>query len=326
MTMKPFAHANASSLEQALETLDATCRPLAGGTDLLGLMKDDLAAPERLVNIKTISGLDEIETDTQGVHIGALTTLSQLAVAPEISDAKALACLYESILASATPQLRHMATIGGNLLQEPRCWYYRNHLTHCWRKGGQRCFAFRGQNRNHVILEGGPCFAVHPSDPAVALLALDASVAVRDPEGERMLTLEQLYRRPNRDDRSDTVLGDAALITALTIPAPRENTRSVYVKQADRGAWNFALVSVAVVLTMADGVVDRARVGLGGVANIPWRATGVEQALEGQRLSEEVIASAAEAASEGARPLEHNAYKIDLLQGAIRETLRRFKS
>lgn len=322
MSIKPFAFASASSVRDVVQALDESCRPLAGGTDLLGLMKDDLAAPERLVSIRAV-GMDGITGESTGLSVGATTTLSQLAAAPELSMHPELACLYEALLATASPQLRHMATLGGNLMQRPRCWYYRNALAFCWRKGGQMCYAFRGENKYHVLLGGGPCYAVHPSDPAVALVALDASVRLTGPDSERSLPLSAFYHKPSRDERTGTALALNQLITAVEIPLPPAGSRSAYVKVADRSSWDFALTSVAAVLTVASDTVQRARIALGGVATTPWRATAAEDALVGRPLGAEAIEAAATGAVEGVRPLEHNAYKVDLLQGAVREALRR---
>jgi xanthine dehydrogenase YagS FAD-binding subunit len=322
MTMNRFAHANGSSVEEVVEVLDEVCRPLAGGTDLLGMMKQGLAAPERLVNLKTIPGLDRVQETAEGWRVGSMVRLSQLAAHPSIGQRAELACLVEALQRAASPQIRHMAALGGNLLQQPRCWYFRNKLTPCWRKGGQRCFAVRGENKYHTILGRGPCQAVHPSDPAVALLALDASVVIAGPAGERTLPLADLYRLPDRESRRATVLALDELITEILIPAPPAGSRSAYVKVAERPAWDFALVSAAVRLTVSGDVVEEARVALGGVAPAPWRALEAEGALAGKPLAPEVIAEAAEAATAGARPLEHNGYKVDLVRGVVRQALR----
>jgi xanthine dehydrogenase YagS FAD-binding subunit len=330
--MKPFAHGNATSIEEAVEALSETSLPLAGGTDLLALMKADLAAPERLVNLKTLPGLDAIAVREGGGqtwwHIGALTTLSGLAEAPALAGEPGLQCLVESARESASPQLRHMATLGGNLVQRPRCWYFRNRHIPCWRKGGKRCFAYQGENKYHTILGGGPCYAVHPSDPAVALLALGASVVVVGRAQRRTLPLEDLYVMPRPDrQRADgyhpvTVLVPDELIVEVIVPQPEKGTRSAYVKRTERGAWDFALVSAAVSLTLEGEDVREARVALGGVATVPWRAREAERVLAGQPLSPEVIDRAAEAAVSEAKPLEHNAYKLDLVRGALRQVLR----
>ena len=321
--MKPFAYASAQAVEDVLEVLSETCRPLAGGTDLLSLMKSDLAAPERLVNLKTVEGLEGVRRDDDGWHVGATARLSQ--VAEVVAEDPALTCLREALVSAASPQLRHMATLAGNLVQEPRCWYYRNPEVPCWRKGGQRCFAVQGDNTFHTILGRSPCNAVHPSDPAVALLALDASVTVVSGEGTRGIPLSEFYRLPTRENRNDHILRQDELITEVIIPEAAEGTRSVYVKIAERSSWDFALVSVAACLTVVDGIVERARIALGGVAPMPWRATEAEQALTGGALSDDVIAAAADAAVTDARPMTHNGYKVDLVKGAVRQALARLR-
>jgi xanthine dehydrogenase YagS FAD-binding subunit len=326
MTMNLFAHGNAASLDEALGVLSATCRPLAGGTDLLGLVKEELAAPERLVNLKTIDGLDRIEPQGDGWDVGATVRLAELAAFSAVVERDDLACLREAIGQTASPQLRHMATIGGNLLQKPRCWYFRNKLTHCWLKGGPRCFAVRGENKYHAILGRGGCQAVHASDPAVALVALDATLTVAGPDATRMLSLADLFQQPQKDARSQTTLRPFELITHVLIPRPLPGTRSTYVKIAERTTWDFALVAAAVRLTLAGGVVQDARVVLGGVGPMPWRAPEAEQALLGDRLDPSVVERAAQTATAGARPLAQNEYKVTLAQGAVRQALRNLQA
>ncbi len=330
MAMHPFEHANASSIEDAVEVLGETCRPLAGGTDLVTMMKEGLVAPERIVNLKTIPACDHIEKSEDGWRIGALATLSALAGSADLRAQPAMTALVQAADVSASPQIRHMGTLGGNLVQRPRCWYFRNRHVPCWRKGGRKCFAFRGENKYHTILGRGPCYAVHPSDPAVALLALDASVVLTGPEGERTLALADFYRQPTPDvQRANgyhpvTVLEPDALITEIVIPVPAAGTRSAYVKMMERGDWDFALVSVAVRLRMSGDTVEDAKIALGGVATIPWLRDGAARVLVGKPLSEETLDAVADAAVADARPLEHNAYKVDLLKGAVKQALRTF--
>lgn len=323
--MKPFAYASAQSVEDVVEVLSETCRPLAGGTDLLSLMKADLAAPERLVNLKTIDGLDVVRGTDDGWHIGATARLARVAEILRDASAEqpALTCLHEALVSAASPQLRHMATLAGNLVQQPRCWYYRNRNVPCWRKGGQRCFAVQGDSTYHTILGRSPCHAVHPSDPAVALLALDASITLVNSAESRTVSLGEFYRLPTRDNRNDHILKQDELITEVIVPRAVEGTRSAYIKIAERSSWDFALVSAAVCLTMAGGIVQKARIALGGVAPMPWRALDAEEALTDQALSDEVIGTAAQAATTGARPMTHNDYKVDLVRGAVRQALER---
>ncbi|MGC9349712.1 MAG: FAD binding domain-containing protein [Anaerolineae bacterium] len=328
MAMHTFAHGNATSVEEAVDALNETTRPLAGGTDLIAMMKEKLIAPERLVNLKTIPGLDHVTKRSDGWHLGAMLTLSALASAPDVKADAALACLVQATVKSASPQLRNMATLGGNLVQRPRCWYFRNPEVPCWRKGGRRCFAYQGLNTYHTIFGPGPCYAVHPSDPAVALLALDASVLVVSPRDRRTLSLGEFYVSPTPDRARAsgyhpvTVLDPDEMIVEVIIPMQSEGTQSAYAKAMERSTWDFALVSAAVVLVASDDVVDDVRIALGGVATSPWRAEAAEAALKGQHLTPQTIADAAEAAVEDARPLEHNGYKVDLVKAVLQEALR----
>ncbi|MBN1581137.1 MAG: FAD binding domain-containing protein [Anaerolineae bacterium] len=318
--MNRFAYATASSLAEVLDALDASCRPLAGGTDLIGLMKEGLIEPESLINLKTIPGLDGIEHKQDGLHVGALAL--QFKVIAALEGKTGYACLYQALVRTATPQLRHMATVGGNLLQRPRCWYFRNKLTHCLRKGGQSCFAFRGENKYHAILGGGPCYIVHPSDMAVALLALDAAVVIAGADGARTVSLGDFFLLPKADAHREVALADNELLVEIVVPAPAKGARGAYLKVSERQSWDFSLVSAAVQVDVADGIVKQARVALGGVAPIPWRAGEAEAILAGKPLSDETIDLAARAATSGARPLAQNEYKIDLARGAVKQALQ----
>ena len=322
MAMTPFSYASAASIEDVLRVLDQDCRPLAGGVDLLGLFKEDLIAPSRLVDIKRIPGLDGIEEREDGWHIGALTPLYRVAAHRAISRLPELAVLHQALRETASPQIRHMATLGGNLLQRPRCWYFRNQLTHCLRKGGELCLAFRGENRYHAILGGGPCYIVHPSDPAVALLALDAAVVIHGLEGARTVPLSSFYLLPKQNAHQEVALAPDELLTEVVVPRPAQGTRGTYVKVAEHGARDFCLVSAAVQIATADDIVIGARVTLGGVAPVPWRAQEAEQSLLGSALSDETIDQATLSSTAGARPLTQNGYKVDLAHGVVRQALR----
>jgi xanthine dehydrogenase YagS FAD-binding subunit len=319
--MKSFAYAHGSTVEEVSAALDGTCRPLAGGTELVRLIKSDLAWPERVVDLKSIPGLDGVERREDGWHFGALVTLSRLANDEQVRAG--LPVLAQAALESASPQLRHRATIGGNLLQRPRCWYFRDPLIHCWLKGGARCFAVDGHNERHALASPGPCYIVHPSDPAVALLALDARVVAAGPRGRRTVPISDFYLMPRQEAWSETVLDLDEVIVEVVVPVPLDGSSGAYVKVAERAVWDFALVSAAAQVTNRGGVVRAARLVLGGVAPVPWRVADAEAALLGSTLDEETIARAAEAATVGLHPLSRNGYKLDLLRGVVAEALRR---
>ena len=324
--MRPFDFARPGSIAEAVALLETSetagsngTRALAGGTDLLTLMKADLYAPERLVDIKRLAELDNrIEEGPHGLTIGALTTLAQLEEDPRVR----MHCpaLGEAAALAATPQLRHMATIGGNLLQRPRCWYFRNPRISCWLKGGDACPARDGENQLHALFDVSPCVAVHPSDPATALVALNATMRLRGAAGERELPLAEFFAPPTDDRRNETVIHGDELIVSLRVPA-ESGTRSTYLKAMDRKVWAFALVGVAAVVQTDGSRITNARIVLGGVAPIPWRAESAEQILTGAEVSDEVISRGAESALDGAQPLSRNGYKIPLAKALVRRAL-----
>lgn len=318
--MRAFAYSRPASLDEALALLGASARPLAGGTDLLTLMKADLLAPERLVAIASLlpSG---IARDAEGVTIGAATTLADIERDPIL--AQRFTALGQAAGVAATPQLRNMATLGGNLLQRPRCWYFRNRLAQCWLKGGTACHAREGENRQHALFGGSGCVAVHPSDLAPALLAFGASARVRGAHGERIVPLEEFFSLPTEERRSETRLRDGELVLQVSMPSYPEETRSLYLKEMDRRAFAFALASVAAVVRVsARQRIGHVRLVLGGVAPIPWRAHGAERVLLGEEADERLIEAAADAAAEGAVPLKGNAFKLPLLKALARRALR----
>ncbi len=318
--MKPFAYARPETIDDAIGMMTATTRPLAGGTDLLTLMKEGIVEPETLLDIKRLPALDAgITVEDGAIAIGALTSLADLEKSEAIRQH--LPALAKAASVAASPQLRNMATIGGNILQRPRCWYFREHDVPCWLKGGEECFARGGENRYHALVDISPCVAVHPSDLAPVLIAYGAQVRIRDAEGDGEISAEEFFRAPEEDRRVEHVLPDDAVITGLRIPRPSVDIRATYHKAMDRKVWSFALASVAVALEMRDGVVADSRIVLGGVAPVPHRATEAEHTLLGSSLDESLITDAAKAAVSKLFPLEHNGYKIPLLVGLIKTAL-----
>ncbi len=319
--MRPFEHVNAPDIKTAIALLsEPATEALAGGTDLLGELKARLRSPKRLVNLKTLSKLGEISYSPRaGLKIGALVTLSQIERHRVIRERFSI--LAQAAASAATPQLRTMGTVGGNLCQKPRCWYYRNRLFPCWLKGGEKCFAEDGENKYHAILGADRCHAVHPSDLAPALIALDASVRVVGPDLDGEISLEELYTKPTASRRQMTILGPGELIAEVHVPTPKEGARGVYLKAMERGSWSFALVSVAAQLCCEGEHIADARLVLGGVAAIPWRAKDSERILLGQKFSEELAERAAAAAVAGAQPLRENEYKVPLAQGLVKRAL-----
>jgi xanthine dehydrogenase YagS FAD-binding subunit len=319
LNVRPFSYSAPSTLDEAVSLLGSAARPLAGGTDLVTLMKADLVAPERLVSIRKLvpSGISE---GADGFTLGAGTTLSEIERDARLR--RQFTALSQAAALAASAQLRNMATLGGNLLQRPRCWYFRNPLVQCWLKGGADCPAREGENRLHALFAESPCVAVHPSDLAPALLAFDADVRLLGPDGERALALEKLFMFPEDARRSETRLSDDELILAVRMPSHPAETRSTYLKAMDRQAFAFALVGVAAVLRLSpERRVGHARLVLSGVAPIPRRAQAAERVLLGEEASERLFERAAEAAVEGAAPLRRNAYKLPLLRALIKRTL-----
>jgi xanthine dehydrogenase YagS FAD-binding subunit len=280
-------------------------------------MKADIVTPSRLLDIKRVEGLESgIEETDQGLTLGALTTLTEIETHATINEHYPV--LAEAAALAATPQLRNMATIGGNLLQRPRCWYFRNGDLNCWLKGGEDCPAYDGENQLHALFGGGPCYAVHPSDPASALLTLDAEVRVRGKSGERSLPLTQFFALPTADRRTETILEPDDLLISIRIPALPDGTRSTYLKAMERKVWAFALVGVAAALRREGNEIIDARLTLSGVAPIPWRAHDAERELIGAEVREETFARAADAALAAAQPLAHNGYKLPFTRALIR--------
>ena len=293
----------------------------AGGIDLLDLMKQGLLRPARVVNLRDVPGLDAIAEDEGGVRIGALVTLEQFAAHAMLRQRyTALADAAEN---SASPQIRHVATLGGNLLQRPRCWYFRSTAHHCARKGGDHCFAFSGENQYHAVFGHDGCAMVHPSTAATALVAFDARVELVNAQGAtRSVPLADFLVGPDIDITREADLRANEILTAVVLPPVSAGTGSVFLKQAQRLSFDWSIAEVAVVLDRApDGRCQRAAVVLGAAAPIPWRAPQAEAALAGQTLDATAAHAAGQTAIAGAAPLRHNAYKLPILATLVRRAV-----
>ncbi|HEX7296109.1 MAG TPA: xanthine dehydrogenase family protein subunit M [Pyrinomonadaceae bacterium] len=327
--MKAFEWTNPTSVNEAVKMLavsaadiDEAPRPIAGGQDLLTTMKDYTSRPARLVNLKHIRGLNNITLNARGLTIGALVTLTELEEHAGVR--KSFPGLAEAAHSIATPQIRNLGTVGGNLCQRPRCWYFRLEEVVCLKKGGSECYAASGENKYNAIIAGGPSYIVHPSDLAPMLLALGASVTVVGAR-KRVIPLDKFFTLPSEGNiRRENVLKNEEIITEIFVPASPLAARSTYLKFKERESLDFALASAAVAVQLAPNqTVREARIVLGGVAPVPWRVPNAEKYLVGKNLNPEVLAEAAKIALADAKPLEKNAYKVPLAQTLVRRALAR---
>ncbi|MEE6262402.1 FAD binding domain-containing protein [Plantactinospora sonchi] len=322
--MRPFRYTRADDVDGAVALLAATPNAafLGGGTNLVDLMKLDVATPELLVDVRRLTSDRVDELPGGGLRIGAATRNSDLAADPLLRHRYPM--VSQALLAGASGQLRNLATAGGNLLQRTRCVYFQNVTTPCnKRQPGTGCSAVEGYHRELAVLGTSPeCVATHPSDFAVALAALDAVVVTSGPDGERRIPMVELHRLPGQEPQRDTTLTHGELITAIELPPLPFATCSRYRKVRDRASYAFALVSVAAALDVADGMVRDVRIALGGVAHKPWRATRAEELLRGGPAREDRFRAAAEAELADARPLPGNAFKVPLARNTLTGTLR----
>lgn len=321
--MKNFAYVKAGSLTEAIKALNTQGAWLhAGGTDLLGCARNEILPVDKVVSISDLKQLKGISVQSAGdLKIGAVTPLAEIS-SSRIVTAK-YAALAQAAASVGTPQLREQGTLGGNLCQRPRCWYFRTDFQ-CLKKGGASCYAATGENQYHAIFGGGPCFFVHPSDTAVALIALQALVAITGPAGNKLVKIDNFFVGPKKAVARENVLLPGEIVTEIRIPPASGTFKSSYRKIAARGSWDFALVSVAVAMQVEDDGVRTARIVLGGVAPYPWRAEAAEKLVVGKKLDSALAAAAAEAAVSGAMPLRDNGYKLDMARGAVEESLTAF--
>jgi xanthine dehydrogenase YagS FAD-binding subunit len=317
--LKAFAYVNATTEKDALAALSKAERgrtlPMAGGMDLLGLAKDYIVTPETIVSIRNLD--QTIAAVDGGLRVGAATKIVDLV---EHAQARKM---YPALIAAAeevgTPQIRNVGTVGGNIMQRPRCWYFRNEEFHCLKKGGSRCFAVEGENQYHAIFGDGPCHIVHPSSLAVPVMAYGGRFRVAGPNGAREIDAGQFFQMPNQNLYGESVLQPEEIVTHIVLPAPGQRSATYEVRFKQSHDWPLAAASVN--LIMSGPTVKSARVVMGAVAPIPWRAQAAERVLAGKAITEAIAAEAANAAVAGARPMSGNAYKIQIAKTAVKRAI-----
>jgi len=318
--MKTFEWTDATSVEQALGQLDQKAILKAGGVDVLDLLKEHLIAPDRLVNIRNIRELDYVRHDDQsGLKLGPLVTLHALSEEPVVL--KQYTAIAHSAGHAATPQIRNMATLGGNLVQRPRCWYFRNEEFHCRKKGGELCYAHHGENQYHSIFDNTPCAIVHPSSTATALVAYHATIELTSSKGKKEVALEDFFTLPEVDVHRENNLAPGQIITEIRVPAQPANSRSVYIKQGEKESQDWPIADVAVVMERDGDRCKNVSIVLGAAAPVPHRAKEAEDAVKGKKIDDKLAHDAARAALADAEPLALNGYKVPLFETIIRRAL-----
>jgi xanthine dehydrogenase YagS FAD-binding subunit len=317
--MNRFSFVECTTLESALGALGAGAEVKAGGIDILDRLKEGLDQPEKLVNIRNIRSLTGIEDTAEGLRIGPLATLTEVSLHPAVTQK--YTALAHATGHAATPQIRNVATIGGNLLQRPRCWYFRSADFPCRRKGGEICFAQDGENQYHAIFDNHICAIVAPSSAAVPLMALNAQLELTSKDGKRTVALEKFYLTPEQNVTREHSLRPGELLTAVLIPKTSQSTKSAYQKYGEKDSHDWPIADAAVVLDMDGSTVKRASIVMGAASPTPMRAAAAEALLTGKTLNEQLARQAGKAAMERATPLAHNAYKIPLFETAIYRTV-----
>ena len=315
--MKPFAIISPTTLDAARHELSERAGEaaiLAGGTDILGEVKEGTASPAALIDLTGVEDLDTIQLSETGASVGSLVTLAEIERNDDIRQH--YATLSQAAASVATPQIRNAGTLGGNLCQRPRCWYYRSPLFDCLKKGGDTCFAVAGLNKYHAIFGGDGCHIVHPSDTAVALTSLDASVETYGAQGQRQRHISMFFVGPETNMLSETALDPGEIVTRILLP-PIGDARSIYLKAKERQAYDFALVSVAASIEVQDGKVSSARFALGGVAPVPYSLPDVARAIVGSRTADVSPHELGRIAVRDARPMSDNAYKVRLSSNLV---------
>ena len=316
--MKPFQVLRPTTLDAATDALSGSgidASILAGGTDILGEVKEGTASPAALVDITGLHGLSEIQISQEdGASIGSLVTISQIET--DLGIQEHYPALAQSATSVATPQIRNVGTLGGNLCQRPRCWYYRSPLFNCLKKGGDTCYAVQGLNKYHAIFGGDGCHIVHPSDTAVALMALNASIETFGDRGLQQTDISQFFVGPETNILSETALAPGEIVTRVVLP-PAAGARSIYLKAKERQAYDFALVSVAASITVEDSTITGARLALGGVAPVPYALPEVSDAMIGTPVSDVSPRDLGQLAVRDARPMTDNTYKMRLSSNLV---------
>ncbi|HVP77970.1 MAG TPA: xanthine dehydrogenase family protein subunit M [Thermodesulfobacteriota bacterium] len=320
MLMPNFTYIKVKSLKEAIGQLSSKkARIHAGGTDLLGCLREEIFGAEKLVSIGQLKALRGIsQASDGGLRIGALTTIAEVENNKTIRER--YSALAQAAAEVASPQLRNQGTMGGNICQKPRCWYYRGEF-HCLRKGGDTCYAYQGENQFHCIFGGNICYIVHPSDTAPALVAFEAMVRVNGPGGSRLVPIAKFHVPPSENVQKETILKPNEIVTEILLPPPIKGLRSSYRKVRARRSWDFALASVALALQFDGDKIAKARVVFGGAAPVPWSSKEVEEVITGRGLDAETVTQAAAASVKNAQPLKHNGYKISLFRGMMEEEL-----
>jgi xanthine dehydrogenase YagS FAD-binding subunit len=321
--MRAFEYASPATKEQAVGLLGTSwgqAEVLAGGTDLLSLMKDDVVHPKRVVNIKEIADLRGIDSGAQGLRIGALTTLGDIADNADVI--KNYPALADALNEAASPQIRNMATIGGNLSQRPRCWYFRGGFGLMPKDQSGKDLVSEGENRYHAILgNDGPAKFVSPSTVVPALIAYGAAIRIVGPKGTREIPLEKYYVIPKNAEEREHDLKPNEIVAEILVPRPGKNTVVAHYEIRQKAAFDWPLAVAAVALTMDSNAVSSARIVMGSVAPVPWLSTEAQQALEGKEVSEVVAKAAADAALQNAKSLSHNGYKIQIARVAVKRAI-----
>ena len=319
--MNKFAFVDCKTVDQALGQLGDGAMVKAGGIDLLDLMKEDIISPPRLVNIRNVDSLRGITISTDGLHLGPLSTLSEIASHPEIQ--RSYTALADAAGHAATPQIRNMATLGGNIMQRPRCWYFRSSDFDCKKKrgGSDECHAHDGENQYHAIMNNSTCAMVHPSSTAVSLLGMDAQVELTSKRGKRMVAMGEFYVPPEKSVVNETVVQPGELITSILVPAPEPGTRSAYQKYGEKESFDWPIADAGVVLVMDGARCRKASVVLGVAAPTPIRSKEAGAVLIGKTIDEATARAAGKAAMLHATPLSQNGYKTQLFETAIYRTV-----